>query len=173
MYDLQNAKNHLSKCLWTTTQRRYIFCRTEILTCKCFQMETYCFFLHSKSPESLAAIYKYICFFFQFWPVSPHLSSTACMLRQMRAFQPLIYESRTPSTLTPLRAPLAWTWTGFAQETKYATMHRFEFFIIWNILLLVRAMQNKFCCEDFVSFLSSLYLRPSSYQGSLCLLNDF
>ena len=34
MCNLQHAKNHQSKCLWTTTQRRYTHLRAGILTCK-------------------------------------------------------------------------------------------------------------------------------------------
>lgn len=61
-------------------------------------------FLHGRTPIALELLFFFFLLdsFIFFQPVSPHLSSTACMLRQMRALQPLILESTSPSTLTPL-----------------------------------------------------------------------
>lgn len=77
-----------------------------------FLILTSCFYFNGTGSPKKGNFHR--CQFLFFWPVSPHLSSTACMLRLMRAVSGSHQRKAGPSpappaTLTPLRALLAWT----------------------------------------------------------------
>lgn len=119
-------------------------------------------FLHGRTPIALE-LHFFCClirlYFFQ--PVSPHLSSTACMLRQMRALQPLILESTSPSTLH-LSVTLAWTWTAISGKYSHK---RKPIQILLN--LNVSFVFIYIFCYNFKIwhiFFNCPYSRASSYQ---------
>lgn len=92
MSDLQYAlkeKSLMQMSVDNNSQEIHLF---QVSQFPCFQIAAY-FLLHIKSSIGLKVKSVVLLIYLVIWPVSPHLTSTACMLRQMRAFRPLVIES--------------------------------------------------------------------------------